>query len=74
MCTAKDGGQKLLSVGHDDTLLDTSPPIIPRADVARVMVEAAARGDARLRFDLCAKLVGAPTVDVGALLDAALYP
>jgi len=70
----KPAGEKELLVGHDDTLLSTMPPVIPRADVARVMIEAAARGESKMRFDLCAKLVGPPTTDAGALLDAAKYP
>lgn len=70
-----DGGKKALAVGRDDALLDElKVPVMPRADVARVMLRTVARGDAKLRFDLCAKMVGAPTTDLDALIDAAAYP
>lgn len=67
------GGRKELLVGHDDTLLSTMPPIVPRADVASVMSHAAASHAVGLRFDLCSK-VGTPTTDYAALLKAAQYP
>jgi len=67
------GGRKELLVGHDDTLLSTMPPVIPRADVASVMSHAAASHAVGLRFDLCSK-VGTPTTDYAALLKAAQYP
>lgn len=67
------GGRKELLVGHDDTLLSTVPPVIPRADVASVMMHAAASHAAGLRFDLCSK-IGTPTTDYAALLKAAQYP
>ena len=66
-------GQSDLLVGQDDSLLNLTVPVVPRADVARVMIEATVRRDARLRFDLCARR-GAPTTNLGALLDAARYP
>ncbi len=60
-------------VGQDDALLNLTVPVVARADVARVMIEATVRREAQLRFDLCARR-GAPTTDLGALLDAARYP
>ena len=70
------GGERTLLVGHDDTLLSTSPPIVPRADVARLMARALIGTDAddraTLRFDLCSKS-GSPTLDLDALLRAAQY-
>ena len=69
------GGEKALVAGRDDALLtELKVPVMPRADVARVMLRAVVRGDAKLRFDLCAKLVGPPTTDVDGLLEAAAYP
>jgi len=68
------GGKKTLLVGHDDALLSTKPPLVPRDDVAAVMAAALAReGPLRLRFDLCSKL-GRPPADLDALLDEAEYP
>ena len=70
-----EGGQRNLTVGQDDTLLDDlRVPIVPRADVARVMIETLFHGAPKLRFDLCATLTGAPTTDLSALLDEARYP
>jgi len=74
-------GTKTLLVGKDDALFSTSPPVVPRAEVARVMVAALAfqrpidDGSAplSLRFDLCAKS-GSPTTDLRALLESTLYP
>lgn len=67
-------GQRQLVVGHDDDL-HLVPPAVPRADVARVMVESIMRPDEgkNLRFDLCSK-AGEPTTDLGALLAAARWP
>ena len=65
-------GQSDLLVGQDDSLLNLTVPVVARADVARVMIEATVRREAQLRFDLCARR-GAPTTDLGALLDAARY-
>ena len=66
-------GQSDLLVGQDDGLLNLTVPVVARADVARVMIEATVRKERQLRFDLCARR-GAPTTDLGALLDAARYP
>ena len=60
-------------MGHDDTLLHTSPPLVSREEVAAVMAEAVARRSTSLRFDLCSKK-GPPTTDIGALLAAAALP
>lgn len=71
-----------LLVGHDDSLMDVSPPLVPRSDVARVAV-AALQGalftrQTRLRFDLCSRsslLGGQPTTDeeLPGLLEEARY-
>ncbi|KAJ1458821.1 hypothetical protein M885DRAFT_479976 [Pelagophyceae sp. CCMP2097] len=63
-----------LVIGHDDTLLSLKVPLVPRSDVARVMLAAIRRGDSKLRFDLCAKVGGTATVDLDGLLDEAAYP
>jgi len=67
-------GQRELLVGHDDSMHE-SPPIIPRADVARVMVEAILKpAEARgLRFDLCSR-AGSATTDLSTVFQAAKYP
>lgn len=65
------GGKQLL-VGHDDEL-SVLAGAISRADLAAVMAEAVARRSAGLRFDLCVGR-GAPTTDLGALLESAAYP
>lgn len=61
----------VLVVGHDDDL-KVSPPVISRADVARVVVASLERQDlsAGLRFDLCSQK-GQPTAD--AALPALLH-
>ena len=71
-----EGGQQQLLTGHDDAMLTTvHPPMVARADVARVMVQALVERQAGLRFDLCASLRGDPTTDdeLGALLDSARW-
>ena len=72
--TSTAGGKHELLVGHDDSLLHTMPPIVTRADVAAVMAYAATHHATTLRFDLCSKVLGPPTTDLGALLDSARYP
>lgn len=72
-----------LLVGHDDSLLEVSPPEVPRSDVARVIVAAFERFlSARhtdLRFDLCSRSSaagGQPTTDEqlpGLLEDAKMH-
>lgn len=66
-------GGKTLVVGHDDAL--STNTAVARADVARVMVEAVARGATGLRFDVCStpEAPKQPT-DFGALLEAARLP
>jgi uncharacterized protein YbjT (DUF2867 family) len=68
------GGQRELLAGHDDEMHE-KPPTIPRADVARVMVEALLQPAKAtgLRFDLCSR-EGTPTADVSKVFDAARYP
>lgn len=68
------GGNRELLSGHDDEMKVT-PPIIPRADVARVMVAAILHPETAtgLRFDLCSR-EGTPTTDLGKFFDAARYP
>ena len=70
------GGHAKLLVGHDDALLATTPPVVPRDDVARVMQAAlsfpADGAPLGLRFDLCSK-AGTPTTDLQALLKQSLY-
>ena len=70
---SRQGGSSTLLVGHDDTLIQTNPPLVARADVAAVMAEAIATRAAGLRFDLCSR-AGSPTTDLGALLTQAAYP
>ena len=72
--TSGAANQSTLLVGKDDTLLNTDPPIVSRADVAVVM-HAALRSTAVpvLRFDLCSKH-GAPPSSLEALLERAAYP
>merc|ERR1712060_614652 len=67
------GGERKLLVGHDDEM-HQSPPIIPRADVARMMVAAILSPGkaAGLRFDLCSR-EGIPT-DPSTVFDNAQYP
>eukprot|EP00440_Ansanella_granifera_P067321 gb/GFBE01073016.1/.p1 GENE.gb/GFBE01073016.1/~~gb/GFBE01073016.1/.p1 ORF type:complete len:290 (+),score=63.58 gb/GFBE01073016.1/:1-870(+) len=79
-CGLGDGaaGKNKMIVGHDDAsfslILDH---VIPRDDVARVLVEAirdpaAAAG---LRFDLCTQALGKPTTDIANdVLKAARLP
>lgn len=71
-----------LLVGHDDSLVDIDPPLIPRSDVARVAVAGLQRSlftkDMRLRFDLCSQepaTGGHATTDMDLpnLLDEAHY-
>merc|ERR1712232_667713 len=68
------GGKRELVVGHDDEMHE-KPPLIPRADVARVMVEALLKPQeaSGLRFDLCSK-VGTPTSDINRIFKEARYP
>jgi len=63
-----------LLVGHDDEL-KVDPPLVPRADVARVMGEALVRPEEAegLRFDLCSK-PGTPSEDLAPVFAAARYP
>ena len=79
--TDKPPRTKELVVGHDDELSET-PPLIARADVARVVVQAvqefAAVGGndgGVLRFDLCARDSGKVTQDrdLANLLDEARW-
>merc|ERR1711971_1242088 len=65
-----EGGKRELRVGHDDEMHET-PPMIPRADVARVMVEALMHPKLAtgLRFDLCSR-AGTPTTDISKIFDA----
>ena len=72
------GNASTLLIGHDDTLLKTSPPLVSRADVAAMMAAAIAaptppHHSMALRFDLCSK-PGPPPASVGALLETAKYP
>jgi len=72
---SNDGAFKReLRVGRDDEMHE-SPPMIPRADVARVMAAALLQPKeaAGLRFDLCSR-AGAPTTDLASVFDAARYP
>lgn len=68
-------GHAELLVGHDDDL-QVSPPVVARADVARVILEAIMQPllASNLRFDLCSKASGTPTTDFGALFRAARFP
>merc|ERR1712079_661553 len=68
------GGKRELLSGHDDEM-KVSPPIVPRADVARVMVAAIFSPETAtgLRFDLCSR-EGTPTTDLGKFFDGARYP
>lgn len=63
---------KALVVSHDDQL---APSTVPRADVARVMVEAVMKPKvaAGTRFDLCSK-DGTPTTDLEELFASARPP
>ncbi len=64
-------GNSTLVVGHDDVLLATvSPPIVTRADVAAVMVAAAAERS-NLRFGLVSK--PGPPGDMRQLLQSARW-
>merc|ERR1712070_277171 len=60
----KEGGKSELVVGHDDGF---SPLVmmnaIPRADVASIIVAALMEKSTGLRFDLCTKKMGTPTMD-----------
>jgi hypothetical protein len=69
-----EAGKRELLAGHDDEMKLT-PPMIPRADVARVAVEALLQPSeaAGLRFDLCSR-VGSPTTDVDKVFAQARYP
>lgn len=58
------GATSELLVGHNDAMLSTvMPPMVARADVARVMVAALLETDGGLRFDLCSKASKPPTTD-----------
>merc|ERR1719424_2460382 len=72
-CGLSGSADKTLLVGHDDSLLQTSPPLVARENVAAIMAEAVALRSANLRFDLCSKQ-GPATTDLGALLAAAALP
>lgn len=66
------GSARTLLVGHDDDILDTRPPTVPRADVARTMVHALTAPQcvaAGLRLDLCSTK-GEATEDLDALFQA----
>lgn len=67
-------GETELLVGHDDEI-DVVPPMVSRADVARVMAEALLKPEEAqsLRFDLCSRK-GTPTTDLSKVLEAAKYP
>ena len=68
------GNHSTLLVGRDDALFDVSPPVVSRADVARVMGAALAYpGAPSIRFDLVSKL-GPPQQNLQALLFEAEYP
>lgn len=69
-----EGGKRELRVGHDDDMHE-HPAIIPRADVATVMVEALLKPSEaeNLRFDLCSR-AGTPTTDIGKVFEDARYP
>jgi len=75
-CGLTDGPalQNELVVGHDDDM-QLKPPMVSRADVARVMVEALLKPSeaAGLRFDLCSR-TGTPTKDLSTVFAAARYP
>mmetsp|Transcript_51452 Transcript_51452/g.103386 ORF Transcript_51452/g.103386 Transcript_51452/m.103386 type:complete len:190 (+) Transcript_51452:237-806(+) len=75
-CGLGDGPaqQAELVAGRDDEV-EEKPPMISRADVARVMAEALVRPKeaAGLRFDLCSR-AGPATADVGKVFEAARYP
>jgi len=70
-----EAGKRKLTVGHDDDM-HQKPPMIPRADVARVMVEALLKPEeaAGLRFDLCSSTSGTPTTDISSVFNDARYP
>jgi hypothetical protein len=72
--TDDPASKRELLVGHDDDL-DVKPPLVPRADVARVMGEALLNPTeaANLRFDLCSR-EGTPSIDLGPVFKAARYP
>jgi hypothetical protein len=67
-------GKRELLAGHDDEMHET-PPMIPRADVARVAAKALLQPSEAvgLRFDLCSR-AGNPTTDVAKVFAAARYP
>jgi len=69
--TDDEAGKLELRVGHDDQLHE-KPQIIPRGNVARVMVEALIESNkvAGVRFDLCS-CVGTPTTDSSKVFEAA---
>jgi nucleoside-diphosphate-sugar epimerase len=71
--TNDPASKRELLVGHDDGL-KVDPPLVPRADVARVMGEALVHPEeaAGLRFDLCSR-PGTPSVDLGPVFSAARY-
>lgn len=66
------GGKQLL-VGHDDNLPAGRSGAISREDLAAVMAEVIAERSSNLRFDLCVGK-GAPTTDLGALINSARMP
>lgn len=66
------GGKQLIT-GHDDVLVGKSAGAISREDVAAVMTEAVVERASGLRFDICIGS-GAPTTDLGALLQGTRYP
>ena len=75
----KAGTAQLLASPATDALFATCvPPMINRADVARVAVAAldAKAGSTPLRFDLCSRASGTPTPDseLDALLQGARWP
>jgi len=65
-------GTHRLAVSHDDKLPGLGV-LVPRADVAAVMVEAVVQRSQGLRFLLCTAR-GPPMTDLSALLDEARWP
>lgn len=72
--TDDEGEKRELLAGHDDEM-HLTPPTIPRADVARVVVGALLQPGVAggLRFDLCSR-AGAPTTDISEVFKEARLP
>lgn len=64
--------EQQLVVGHADETMPM-PPVIARADVARVLVHAMLKRQLGLRFDLCASTQGSATTDLDQLLEEARW-